>query len=40
MLLYYLFSRHHWTPEMYSSMSPGARDLTWALASYECEQIK
>ena len=27
MLLYYLFSRHHWTPEMYWSMSAGARDL-------------
>ena len=40
MLLYYLFSRHHWTPEMYWSMSVGARDLAWALASYECEQIK
>ncbi|MGI6029763.1 MAG: hypothetical protein ACOX81_10225 [Candidatus Heteroscillospira sp.] len=37
MLVYYLFHRHHWTPEQYAGMSAGARDLTWALALHEAE---
>lgn len=37
--MYYLFRRHHWTPEMYYGMNQGGRDLTWALASYEAEHL-
>lgn len=39
-LVYYLFHRHHWTPEMYYGMNQGGRDLTWALALHECEQTQ
>ncbi|WP_302201751.1 hypothetical protein [uncultured Oscillibacter sp.] len=34
-LIYYLFHVHHWTPEQFSTMSRGAQDLVWGLASYE-----
>ena len=37
-LVYYLFRRHHWTPEMYYGMGQGGRDLTWALALHEIEE--
>ena len=37
-LVYYLFTRHHWTPEMFLQLSRGAQDLVWGLASYESEQ--
>lgn len=33
--MFYLFHRHHWTPETYYGMEQGERDLTLALASYE-----
>ena len=36
-LVYYLFHHHHWTPEQYYGMTPGGRDLTWALALHEAE---
>lgn len=36
-LVYYLFHRHHWTPEQYYAMSYGGRDLTWALSLHEAE---
>lgn len=39
-LVYYLFYRHNWTPEMYYGMEQGGRDLTWALASWEAEHSK
>ena len=32
-LVYYLFHKHHWTPEMYYGMGQGGRDLTLAFAS-------
>ena len=37
-LVYYLFHRHHWTPEMYYGMGQGGRDLAWALALHEAER--
>lgn len=39
-LLYYLFHVHHWTPEQYMEMNPGGRDLAWALASFESEEME
>ena len=30
--MFYLFTRHHWTPEMYYGMGHGGRDLTWGMA--------
>ena len=39
-LVWYLFHRHHWTPEMYYGMEQGGRDLTWALALHESELRK
>ena len=38
-LLYYLFHVHHWTPEQYWQMSLGGRDLAWALASFESDEM-
>lgn len=38
-LLYYLFHVHHWTPEQYWQMSLGGRDLVWALASFESDEM-
>lgn len=38
-LLYYLFHVHHWTPEQYWQMCRGGRDLSWALASYESDEM-
>ena len=39
-MLYYLFRVHHWTPEMYASLSAGGQDLVWALSLRECEEAK
>ena len=39
-LVYYLFRVHHWTPEMYWKMGQGGRDLTYALALQESEDIR
>lgn len=36
-MLFYLFSRHHWTPEMYWNMGHGGRDLALALAYHELQ---
>lgn len=37
-LAYYLFHKHHWTPEMYYGMGQGGRDLTLAFALHELEE--
>ena len=37
-LVYYLFHKHHWTPEMYYGMGQGGRDLTLAFALHELEK--
>ena len=36
-LVFYLFTRHHWTPEMYYGMGHGGRDLTWGMALLEMD---
>ena len=38
--VYYLFHRHHWTPETYYGMGQGGRDLTLALALHEAESTQ
>ena len=35
--MYWLFRVKGWAPGDYARMSPGERDLVWALASYEAE---
>ena len=35
--MFYLFTRHHWTPEMYYGMGHGGRDLTWGMVLREMD---